>query len=85
VDGTPAAGGISISHPSDSFEQAAEHTAAQVMTGGPAAAMPASAGAGVTAQRETADQDDEEQIQTLVAQREGEGQEDKLEDDSDQG
>jgi hypothetical protein len=84
VDGTPAAGGISISNPSDSFERAAEHTAAQVMTGGPAAAVPASAGAGVTAQRETANPEEDEQVQTLVAQRDGDDE--KLQDDdSDNG
>ncbi|MGH2688737.1 MAG: hypothetical protein ACRDKW_08010, partial [Actinomycetota bacterium] len=48
VDGTPAAGGISISHPSDSFEQEAEQHAARVMTPpaaepGPPAAAPAPA------------------------------------------
>src|SRR5204863_6558098 len=32
VDGTPAAGGIKVSHPSDSFEQAAESTADRVMS-----------------------------------------------------
>jgi len=33
VDGTPAAGGVALSHPSDSFEQAAEGTAAEVGLG----------------------------------------------------
>jgi len=32
VDGTPAAGGIKISHPADSFEQAAERNASEVMS-----------------------------------------------------
>src|SRR2546429_9591486 len=32
VDGTPAAGGIKVSHPSDSFEQAAENNADRVMS-----------------------------------------------------
>src|SRR5437879_13681969 len=32
VDGTPAAGGIKISHPSDSFEQAAESDADRLMS-----------------------------------------------------
>jgi hypothetical protein len=32
VDGTPAAGGIKISHPSDSFEQSAERNAGEVMS-----------------------------------------------------
>jgi len=74
VSGTPAPGGISISHPSDSFEQAAEVTASQVMAGGPTAqTATAGAGAGVTAQR--AD-DDEEDVQPLLAQREDEEEQD---------
>src|SRR5438552_9072778 len=32
VDGTPAAGGIKVSDPADSFEQAAESTADRVMS-----------------------------------------------------
>src|SRR5438552_18718659 len=32
VDGTPAAGGIKVSHPSDSLEQAADSTADRVMS-----------------------------------------------------
>ncbi|MDQ6720272.1 MAG: DUF4157 domain-containing protein [Candidatus Dormibacteraeota bacterium] len=38
VDGTPAPGGISVSSPSDSFEQAAESTADRVMSSQAAAA-----------------------------------------------
>jgi hypothetical protein len=34
VDGTPAAGGVSVSSPSDSFEQEAEHNAERVTSGG---------------------------------------------------
>ena len=33
VDGTPTSGGVSISDPADSFEQAAEHAADQVLMG----------------------------------------------------
>src|SRR5262245_3164109 len=51
VSGTPAGGGISISDPSDSFEQAATRNASQVMAGEPAAPVAAAAGAGMTAQR----------------------------------
>src|SRR5262249_49672597 len=51
VSGTPAAGGISISDPSDAFEQAATRNATQVMTGEPASPVSAGAGAPVTAQR----------------------------------
>jgi hypothetical protein len=35
VAGTPVGGGVRISHPSDSFERAAEQTADRVMSGGP--------------------------------------------------
>jgi outer membrane protein OmpA-like peptidoglycan-associated protein len=41
VAGTPAAGGVSISDPADSFEQAAEQTAASVVAGMSQAAAPA--------------------------------------------
>jgi hypothetical protein len=50
VDGTPAEGGVSISHPSDRFEQAAEQSADRVMSG--SACSTASAGAAVGVQRE---------------------------------
>ncbi|HET9847358.1 MAG TPA: DUF4157 domain-containing protein [Candidatus Dormibacteraeota bacterium] len=43
VDGTPAPGGINVSHPSDRFEQAAESTADRVMSS--AAPSPVAAGA----------------------------------------
>jgi hypothetical protein len=78
VSGTPAPGGISISHPSDSYEQAAEHSASQAMAGAPVQTMPAAGGEAVVAQR--AEEDDEDQVQTLAAQRdEGpEEDEDKL-------
>jgi hypothetical protein len=76
VAGTPAPGGISISHPSDAFEQAAERSASQAMVGGPTPATPAAGGEAVTAQRATGDEPDKEDdeamtsAQTLVAQRE---------------
>ena len=56
VDGTPAPGGIKISHPSDSFERAAEGSADRVMSSAapaPVAAAPASV------QRAEAEDDDE--------------------------
>jgi hypothetical protein len=59
VDGTPAPGGISISDPSDRFEQAAEASAEMVMSGGPAAV-----------QREEAPEEEEEQLQASAVQRE---------------
>lgn len=51
VDGTPAAGGVSISHPSDRFEQAAEHTADRVM----ATTFGGASSAGAAVQREDED------------------------------
>jgi len=69
VAGTPAPGGISISHPTDAFEQAAERSAAMAMSGPAPSPVPAAAGSGVTAQR--AGEEDEE-VQTLSAQRAGE-------------
>lgn len=51
VDGAPAAGGISISDPSDRFERAAEATAAEVMAGGSAS------GAAVQRQEELEDEE----------------------------
>src|SRR5205807_8096000 len=50
VDGTPAPGGIKISHPSDSFEQAAERNAGEVMSQTPpppVAEIPAAAASAV--------------------------------------
>src|SRR5215469_15540357 len=82
VSGTPAPGGISVSHPSDSFEQAAERTAANVMGGGPAQAVPAGGAEGMTAQRAEAGMEDEKKddelaMQPLLAQREALPEEDK--------
>jgi hypothetical protein len=64
VDGTPAPGGIKISNPSDSFEQAAERSADRVMSGLPAATV---AGAPATMQREAAPE--EEELQGSFVQR----------------
>lgn len=80
VDGTPAAGGISLSHPSDRFEQEAEHTADAVMSSpGPAVAVPAStsgADAGAVQRQEApAEEAEEEPVQTLALQREGDEEE----------
>src|SRR5215471_5304667 len=68
VAGTPAPGGISISHPSDAFEQAAERSAAMAMSGPAPSPVPAAAGSGVTAQRAA---EEEEEVQALSAQRAG--------------
>jgi hypothetical protein len=82
VSGTPAAGGISISHPSDSFEQAAERSAAQAMSGAPAQTMPASRGEAVVAQRAEEDKEEDESVQALVAQR---AEEEELEEEAPAG
>ena len=63
---TPAAGGIKISHPSDSFEQAAESSADRAMAG---AAPLASAAAPGAAQRVA---DDDAEVQGIFVQREEE-------------
>src|SRR5947209_18017812 len=68
VAGTPAEGGIKISHPSDSFEQAAESSADRVMSAqpvGPAAASPAPA----SVQRQG--DEEEDAVQGTFVQREG--------------
>ena len=67
VAGSPAPGGISVSHPSDPFEQAAERSADAALAGGPASPVPASGGESVTAQR--AGEEEEEMAQALTAQR----------------
>lgn len=72
VDGTPAAGGISISDPSDRFEQAAERNADLVMAGQTVA--PAPAGAPVSAQREE-EMVQEMPVQALAVQRQEEEEE----------
>jgi hypothetical protein len=69
VDGSPAPGGIRLSHPSDAFEQAAQRTADQALTGT----------APVQRQGEGQDEDreEEEMVQTLPVQREGEEEEEE--------
>ena len=69
VAGTPAPGGISISHPTDPFVQAAERTAADAMAGVPASPVAGGGGAEVTAQRAADDEEEEMAAQTLTAQR----------------
>jgi len=82
VDGTPAAGGIQISHPSDRFEQAAETSADRAMS----AATPSSeshAAAAPAVQRADAgapEEEMEETAQTYAIQREAEG-DDKEQDE----
>jgi len=74
VDGTPAAGGIKVSHPSDSFEQAAESTADRVMSS-QAVASPMT-GAASSVQR--VGEEEEEALQGTFVQRVGEEEEEAL-------
>jgi Domain of unknown function (DUF4157) len=76
VAGTPTPGGIRLSDPSDAFEQAAERSAATVMSGGVPDLGTSSAGSG-SVQRQTGDE--EEEIQPLVAQRVDAEEEEELE------
>jgi uncharacterized protein DUF4157 len=75
VAGTPAEGGIKISHPADSFEQAAESNADRVMSAqpaGPAAASPAPA----SVQRQG--DEEEDAVQGTFVQREADEEEDAV-------
>src|SRR5436309_6137602 len=65
VDGTPAPGGINISHPSDSFERAADSSADRVMSSASPQSQATTATAGV--QRSATD---EEALQGSFVQRE---------------
>src|SRR2546430_12419789 len=68
VAGTPAPGGIKISHPSDTFERAAESSADRAMSSqGPATQSPATP-APASVQREG---EEEEELQGAFVQREG--------------
>lgn len=73
VDGTPAAGGIKISDPSDRFEQAAERNAEQVMAAQPAAPpapVPAPGATGV--QRQEDELEEAPSVSTSAVQRQEE-------------
>ena len=78
VDGTPAAGGISLSDPADRFERAAETTADAVVSTGRAPDGGA-AGAGASVQRDRQEEEpgqvqrpeeEQEEVQELAIQRE---------------
>jgi hypothetical protein len=84
VAGDPIGGGVRVSHPSDSFERAAEHSADRVMAGGPAApptpAAPAVQRSADPAQPEpvvqrAAPEEEEEQGAGVMAQRQEEEEE----------
>ncbi len=74
VDGTPAPGGIKISHPSDSFEQAAERSADRVMAG--SSSTPVAATAAPSIQRAEAEEDDS--VQATFIQRAAEEEDDTV-------
>jgi hypothetical protein len=69
VAGTPAPGGIQISHPSDRFEQAAESNADRVMSPAPATAPTSVAPASASVQREG---EEDEELQGMFVQRQAE-------------
>src|SRR5437879_7036582 len=69
VAGTPAPGGIQISHPSDRFEQAAESSADRVMSSASAAAPTSLGPAPASVQREG---EEDEELQGSFVQREAE-------------
>jgi Domain of unknown function (DUF4157) len=73
VDGTPAAGGIKVSDPSDRFEREASANAERVMSS-PAPAATVAAPSGAAVQREEAPEE-EEAVQGAFVQREGEDEE----------
>src|SRR6267378_6008249 len=58
VDGTPAAGGIQVSHPSDRFEQSAESSADRVMSSSTAAAQAPAATASASVQRQLGEEEE---------------------------
>ena len=73
VAGTPAPGGIQISHPSDSFERAAEASADRVMSSTTSSVESHAAAAPAAVQRAEADTGDEvdedQKLQTYAIQR----------------
>jgi hypothetical protein len=87
VDGTPVGGGVRVSHPSDTFERAAEHSADRVMAGGPTAppapAAPAVQRSAAEPAREepivqrAAPEEEEEQAGGVMAQRQAEEEEEQ--------
>jgi Domain of unknown function (DUF4157) len=69
VAGTPAAGGIRLSDPSDSFEQAAERNADRIMSGGSAEAPAPTAQTVVQRAQSGEEEAEEAEVQTLRVQR----------------
>jgi len=77
VDGTPAAGGIKVSHPSDSFEQAAESTADRVMS---SQAVPTPTGGATSSVQRAAPEEEEEAVQGTFLQRADASEEDEADE-----
>jgi uncharacterized protein DUF4157 len=89
VAGTPAPGGIKISDPSDSFEQAADRNADRAMSAAAPAVAASPAPASIQRQEEEdelqgsfvqrqAAEEEEEEVQGTFVQREGEEEEEQL-------
>jgi hypothetical protein len=79
VDGTPVAGGISLSDPADRFERAAEATAdALIATGRAPDGGAAAVGGGAAVQRQE-EPEEEEEVQALAIQRQEEPEEEEEE------
>jgi hypothetical protein len=84
VDGTPAAGGIQVSHPSDRFEQAAESSADRVMSSSTPSVESHSAPAPAVQRAEAAPEDEETEdtaAQTYAIQRAEAESDDKEQDE----
>lgn len=77
VDGTPTDGGISVSDPSDRYEQAAEHAADRVVSGHHAGPESGGGGSGASVQREA---DGEGPAVQGFVQRQGEAADEDRED-----
>jgi hypothetical protein len=69
VAGTPSAGGVSISDPSDRFEQAAERAAHNVVSGQPADVGAVAGGGAAQVQREAAPEEEEEEMPSAQTMR----------------
>ena len=73
VAGTPTGDGVAVSDPGDRFEREAEANASEVMSGGGVHSEPSGAGGAAPAvQREGEDAMEDEPVQELPLQREGE-------------
>jgi hypothetical protein len=80
VDGSPTAGGVSVSHPSDRFEQEASRVAEQAVAGPTPATSALGGGQGV--QRQAEEEAEDEAVQGAFVQRQDE---EETEDEAVQG